>query len=68
MKTLWCNSLDQKMGMFLQKETSHCRNSPALGPRGPKDYIFGDQLYSKNAKKLRFHVFLHFHARNDMLS
>ena len=67
-KTLWCNSLVQKICMFLQKETSHCRSSSALGPRGPKHYIFGNQFYSKNAKKLRFHVFLHFHARKHMLS
>ena len=30
---------------------------------GPKHYIFGNQLYSKNARMLRFHVFLHFNAR-----
>ena len=31
--------------------------------RGPKHYIFGDQFYVKNARKLRFHVLLHFLAR-----
>ena len=29
-KTLKCNSLVQKIWLFLQKETSHCRNSLAL--------------------------------------
>ena len=54
--------------MFLQKETSHCKNSLALGPQGPKHYIFGDNVYSKNARKLRSHVFLLFHARKQMIS
>ena len=39
-----------------------------LGPRGPTNYIFRDQFYSKNARKLRFHVFLHFYARKHMIS
>ena len=39
-----------------------------LGPWGPTHYIFGDQFYSKNARKLRFHVFLHFYARKHMIS
>ena len=39
-----------------------------LGPRRPTHYIFGDQFYSKNARKLRFHVFLHFYARKHMIS
>ena len=34
--TLRCNSLVQKICMFLQKETSHCKNSLPLGPQGPK--------------------------------
>ena len=38
-----------------------------MGPRGPKHYIFGDHFYSKNAKKLRFHVFLHSNARKHMI-
>ena len=67
-KTLKCNSLIQKICLFLQKETSHCKNSLALGPQGPKQYIFGDHFYSKNAKKLRFHVFLLFHVRKHMTS
>ena len=29
-----------------------------MGPQGPKHNIFGDHFYSKNARKLRFHVFL----------
>ena len=28
------------------------------GPRGPKNYIFDGRFYSKNAKELRFYVFL----------
>ena len=39
-----------------------------LGPRGPTHYIFGDWFYSKNARKLRFHVFLYFYARKHMIS
>ena len=38
-----------------------------MGPRGPKHYIFGDQFYSKNARMLRFHEFLHFYARKHMI-
>ena len=57
-KTLKFNSLVQKTCLFLQKETSHSKNSLALGPQEPKQYIFGDHFYSKNAKNLRFHVFL----------
>ena len=34
-----------------------------IGLRGPKHYIFGDQFCSKNVRKLRFPVFLHFNAR-----
>ena len=37
-----------------------------MDPRGPKQYIFGDQFYSKNARKLRFQVFLHFYAGKHM--
>ena len=57
-KTLGCNSLVLKICMFLQKETSHCKSSLALGPQGPKRYILGNRFYSKNTRKLRFHVFL----------
>ena len=39
-----------------------------MGPQRPKNYIFGDHFYSKNARKLRFHVFLHFNARKYMIS
>ena len=34
-----------------------------MGPQGPKQHIFRDQLYSKNDRNLRFHVFLLFYAR-----
>ena len=34
-----------------------------IGPRGPKHYILGDSFFSKNARKLRFYVFLHVNAR-----
>ena len=67
-KTLRRNSLVQKICMFLQKETSRCKNSLALGPQGPKHYIFGDHFYSKNARTFRFHVFLLFDARKYMIS
>ena len=39
-----------------------------MGRHGPKRYIFGDQFYSKNAKKLRLHVFLHFNDRKRLIS
>ena len=42
-----CNSLVQEICLFLQKETSHCKNSLAFGPQGPKQYISGDYFYSK---------------------
>ena len=34
-----------------------------LDPRGPKHYIFGNHFCSKDARKVRFHVFLHVNAR-----
>ena len=67
-KTLRCNSLVQKICMFLQKETSQCKNSLALGPQGPKHNIFGNHFYWKNARKLRFHIFLLFDARKYMIA
>ena len=67
-ESLKCNSLVQKICMFLQKETSHCQNSLALGPPESKHYIFGDHFYSKNARKLKFHVFFLFYARKHMIS
>ena len=67
-RTFKYNSFVQKICLFLQKETSHCKISMTLDPQGPKQYIFGDHFYSKNAKKLRFHVFLLFHARKHMTS
>ena len=39
-----------------------------MGPRGPKHFIFGDHIYSKNVRKVRFHVFLHFNARKHNIS
>ena len=67
-KSLKCSSLVQKICIFLQKETSHCQNSLALGPQGFRHYIFGNHFYSKNARKLKFHVFLLFHARKYVIS
>ena len=67
-KTLSCNSLVLKICMFRQKETSHCNSSLALGLQRTKHYIFGNQSYSKNARKLRFHVFILFDARKYMIS
>ena len=34
-----------------------------MGSQGPKHYVFGDHFSSKNARKLRFYVYLHFNAR-----
>ena len=39
-----------------------------MGPRGSKHYNFGKHCYSKNARKLRFHVFLHFYVGKYMIS
>ena len=61
-KTVKCNSLVQKICLLRDK------SSFALGPQGPKHYIFGDHFYLKNARKLRFHVFLLFHSRKHMTS
>ena len=33
----------------------------------PKHYIFGDDFCSKNARRLRFYVFLHFNARKHVM-
>ena len=60
--------------LFLNKRTEENRNNYVnphmhkLSPRGPTHYIFGDQFYSKNGRKLRFHVFLYFYARKHMIS
>ena len=67
-KTLKCNSLVQKIRLLFQKETSHRKNSLVLDPQVRKQYIFGDHIYSKSAKKLGFHVFLLFHVRKHMTS
>ena len=37
------------------------------GHRNCKRHIFGEHFYSENARKLRFHVFLLFHARKHMM-
>ena len=39
-----------------------------MDPQGPKYYIFGDHFCSKNARKLKFHVFLHFNTRKHTIS
>ena len=38
-----------------------------MGAQGPKHYIFGNQFYSKNPRKLRFQVFLHHNARKHLI-
>ena len=67
-KTIKCNTLVQKICMFLQKETSCRKSSFALGPQWLERYIFGDQFYVKNTRKLRFHAFPLFHARKHVIS
>ena len=67
-KTLKCNILVQKFCIFLQKETSHCKNSFVLVPQGHKQYILGNYFYSNSARKLRFHIFLLLHVRKHMTS
>ena len=39
-----------------------------MGPKGLKLYIFGNQCYSKNARKPGFYVFLYFIARKHLIS
>ena len=39
-----------------------------MGPQGLRHYIFGDHFYSKNARSLKFHVFLHFKVEKHMIS
>ena len=39
-----------------------------IGPWGHKQYIFGDHFWSKNARTLSAHVFLHFNARKHLTS
>ena len=67
-KTLKYKNLIQKVCMFLQKQTLHCRSSLAFGPQGPKLYRFGRHFYSKDTRKIRFHVFLQFHVRKHMIT
>ena len=64
--TLKCNSLVHKI-MFLQKETS-LQKELGVESQGPKQYIFVDYIFSNNARKLRFHLFLLFHVRKHMAS
>ena len=66
-KTLKFSSLIQNICMFLQKETSHWRIRLSLHFICTKHYVFGNQFYSKNARKLKFNVFLHIHARKHMI-
>ena len=61
----------QKIFMFFLKRDitlQNCKNSLALGPNGPKHYIFGNHFYFKNVRKLIFHVFLNFCSRKHMTS
>ena len=39
-----------------------------MSPSGLKHFIFGDHFYSKNDRKLRFQVFLHFNVRKYIIS
>ena len=66
-KIFKCNSLVQKICVSLKRDII-LQSSFALGPQGPKHNICGDHFYLKNAGKLRFLVFLLFHARKHMIS
>ena len=39
-----------------------------MGPWGSKHCTFGNQFYSKNSRKLRFYILLHFNARKHIIS
>ena len=54
--------------IYYQNEPKFNPHMNKMVPRGPKHYIFGVQFYSKNARILRFHEFLHFYAREQMIS
>ena len=57
-------ALQSPMIIFSLSVNTHMHK---MGPRGPKHYIFGDHFWSKNARKLRFHVSLHFTTRKHMI-
>ena len=65
------SKLDARGATFFQIKVCGININPhmhKIGPQGHKYYISGDHLYSKNARKLKFHVFLRFNARNPMMS
>ena len=65
------NSLENTYfeGSFVAGDRQLCfPHMHKMGLRGHKHCIFGNQFYSKNARKLRFYVLLHFHARKHMIS
>ena len=55
--------LDEKLKEWFFNHYVH-----KVSPWGPKHYIFGNQFYLKDTRMLRFHEFLHFHARKHMIS
>lgn len=65
-RALNSNSLVQKTCMFPQKEISP--GETAVCCPGPKHYVIYEHFYSKNLRRLRFPVFLYFHARKHTAS
>ena len=56
-KTLKCNSLVQKIYLFLQSETSHCKNSLALGLRDPSSIFLATTFTRKMSRSSDFMYF-----------
>ena len=62
------SKFDARGATFFQIKVCGININPHMHQMGPKHYISGDHFYSKNARKLKFHVFLHFNARKHMMS
>ena len=52
---------------FSNRENMFNPHMHKMGHRRPKHYIFGYHFCSKNARRLRFYVFLHFNARKHIM-
>ena len=52
---------------FSSKRVITLQKQLGVGSPGTQALYFGGYFYSKNARKLRFHLLLHFHARKHMI-
>ena len=60
------SSINNSSKYAMQHRIIPNRHINKMDPEPLQHYIFGNHFYSKNARKLRFHVFLHFNARKHM--